>query len=204
MHATYFAICTPLVLAASLITAKYSGASETTDPAINQIISTYLNTYDRIVTTRDSTLHWHKFVSVFVSRDGERYRRNVKRVETEREGDVIDPYELYEPGTVVIKEHRDTIDGDVVGWFFMIRQPTVTPPVLGGPWRYIEIDQKGAIKLDGNGSKPHVAERCATCHEETAERDYIFHTFADAPKDANATKKNPSTMQKMLNNQPEK
>lgn len=163
------------VLVVVLATSDVRAAEE---PSIANLLDRYLTTSERVLSNKVSTLHWNHHVSIFISRDAEMYRRNVVRGQAERAGDTVDAFVPYVTGTVLIKEQRREVGGEISGWSIMIRQSTEQP--LGGPWRYVEVGADRQVILDGKGSDPLVFARCAACHHQIAARDYLFHSFSDA------------------------
>lgn len=155
-----------------------AGVTAEVEPSIAHLLDSYLTTSEQVLTNHLSTLHWNTQVSIFISRDADRYRKNVVRGQAERAGETVDAFVPYEPGTVLIKEHRREANGTIVGWAMMIRQATAQP--LGGPWRYVEVDADRHVILDGKGVDPLVFARCAACHNQIGARDFLFHSFADA------------------------
>jgi hypothetical protein len=147
-------------------------------PDLAAILREYRTSYQQIASEKRSTLHWGRLVSIWVSRDADRYRDNVRRNLAERAGEEIDAFAKYEPGTVVVKEHRIAAGAAPDGWSLMIRQQEAAP--IGGPWRYIELDAEGRVLIDGTGSDPQALARCAVCHQQIGARDFLFHTFVDA------------------------
>jgi hypothetical protein len=144
---------------------------------VETILDTYLTSYQRVVTSHLSTLHWGRHVSIYLSDRSERYRDNTRRGVRERAGDEVDAFTAYDPGTVVVKEQRLMPGGAIDGWSIMVRGSSSKG--LGGPWRFIEVDAKRRVLLDGHGSDPMVAVRCAGCHQQIAARDFVFHSVID-------------------------
>jgi hypothetical protein len=171
--ARWFDTLVMLLLAGQLIPAE-SGT-----PATATILGEYPTTYQRVATAQRSTLHWGREVTIFISRDVGRYRDNVRRGVAERAGEQFDAFVAYEPGTVLVKEQRTTTGAAPDGWSIMIRQ--LTPAAIGGPWRYVEVAADRRVLLDGTGADPQVLVRCAACHHQVGQRDFLFHSFADTP-----------------------
>lgn len=144
---------------------------------IATILGEYQTAYQRVAAAQRSTLHWGREVTIFINRDAVRYRDNVRRGIAERAGEVVDGFVPYDPGTVVVKEHRIVSGGEPDSWSLMIRLPKAAP--IGGPWRYIELAADRRVLLDGTGADPQVLTRCAVCHQQISARDYLFHSFAD-------------------------
>ena len=82
-------------------------------------------------------------------------------------------------GTIFLKENYTSGEGkphQPSSLTFMIkREPGYDPE--GGDWQYIQSDVKGAVAVDGRMKDDGLYKLCGECHENMAERDYVFSTF---------------------------
>ena len=61
----------------------------------------------------------------------------------------------------------------------MIKQPPGYAPAAGD-WEYLQFDVAGRIIVAGRGDDPAIHALCADCHNNMAERDYIFSQIYSA------------------------
>jgi hypothetical protein len=51
-----------------------------------------------------------------------------------------------------------------------------------GDWHFVQFDAAGRILVNGNSQDPGVYQACAFCHQDMAERDYVFSTIPPIQK----------------------
>ena len=142
----------------------------------------YRTDWSRITGFELSGLHWQQFVIVYLNKGRDIYKQNYGeyvRFYVEEDDEEDTDFQLYPTGTVFIKENYLAQDGRV-------GQPlTLTTMVKREPgydpehndWEYIQSSVSGKVLLQGPYSDPTVKAVCAECHNNIAERDYIFSTF---------------------------
>ncbi len=138
--------------------------------------------WQRLTGFEYSGLHWNQFILIYTNRGMETYRRNYRDYLTWFEDpdaeDSLPTYASYEPGTVFFKENYSSKDGkpyQPLSITAMRKHPAGFDPE-GGDWEYLQMAE-GKVLLQGKGSDPAVAKKCAGCHQNVAERDYIFAHF---------------------------
>jgi len=155
---------------------------------VSEVSVNYRTRWSRLTGFELSGLHWNQFVVIYTSSGLKTYKRNfyehLKQIEADDEDEEYDPeYKTYPVGSVMLKENYLTNEGrpgkPTTLTLMIKRKPGFYPQ--GGDWEYIETDINGKIIIKGNGGDTAVKKRCASCHINIADRDYIFSTFLTEP-----------------------
>lgn len=153
------------------------------------IDSDYRSSWHRLTGFELSGLHWHQFVVVYSNIGAEQYAHNfrsyIMRIESDDYGDEMDEsiqsmtYVKFRPGTIFLKENFSMFKGVPAKPLTLTVMIKHEPgyDANNGDWEYIEIDSLGHVLQRGNTSNDTINGKCAACHKNIAERDYIFSTF---------------------------
>ncbi len=131
-------------------------------PAYADSLGDYRKRWERLTGFEYSGLHWNQFIMV--------YTNNLPR------------YQPYPVGTVVLKENFLAEGGkptQATTVTAMIKQSPGYAP-QAGDWEYLQFDAAGRIIVAGRGDDPAIRALCADCHNNMAERDYIFSQIYSA------------------------
>ncbi|WP_194945094.1 cytochrome P460 family protein [Shewanella sp. TC10] len=127
-----------------------------------------------------SGLHWELFVVVYTDIGEDVYKHNFLQYSTwfdDPEDEDNQPnYKTYPIGTTFIKENYSMKNGkpDKAQWLtIMIKREQDFNPE-GGNWEYMQFNVNGEAMINGSSIDNQVSSQCAQCHENVAERDYIF------------------------------
>ncbi|WP_199611673.1 cytochrome P460 family protein [Flocculibacter collagenilyticus] len=153
-----------------------------------QQLKDYRTSWQRMSGFEYSGLHWQQFITIFVKGSTKTYENNYMEYlqfyqdydEDEDEEDVEKPkFMKYEPGSIVLKENFSAASGtpnDAISVTMMIKhKPGYSPEY--GDWEYVQFSKEGQIMLAGKASDPVIMQTCANCHNNVADRDYIFANF---------------------------
>lgn len=126
-----------------------------------------------------SGLHWEQFVSVYIKESDEIYRNNHAVYFAEFMDDEVDAqYQEYPLNSTLVKENYAPLNGkpgQLTSITVMIKEALDNPNKLLN-WRYQQYSASGQLLIDGTANDPVVNTMCASCHNNVAERDYIFST----------------------------
>lgn len=134
-----------------------------------------------------SALHWDQFVRVYINQGTNVYQWNYLQFLREYLQDYDeDPpqidYQKYPEGTVIAKENYAAEHGlptQLLTLTVMVKRAK-NYYAKGGNWEYIQFSSKGKVMLRGSGQNPQVQKACASCHQNVAQRDFIFSTMLTA------------------------
>ena len=143
----------------------------------------YQAKWQRMTGFEHSGLHWEQFVVVYTNKGDLIYKHNFLQYSAwfdDPEDEDNEPaYKAYSTGTVFIKENygmNNGKPGHAESVTVMIkRKPGFNPN--GGDWEYMQFDKKGKKIIKGKSNNKLVKSACASCHENVAERDYIFSSI---------------------------
>ncbi|MEN8822645.1 MAG: cytochrome P460 family protein [Abyssibacter sp.] len=155
-------------------------------PAYADSLGDYRKRWERLTGFEYSGLHWNQFIMVYTSLGGPVYQNNylafMRWYEDPDEPDNLPRYQPYPVGTVVLKENFLAEGGkptQATTVTAMIKQSPGYAP-QAGDWEYLQFDAAGRIIVAGRGDDPAIRALCADCHNNMAERDYIFSQIYSA------------------------
>ena len=151
------------------------------------LLADYRKSWHRLTGINPSALHWNQSIVVLINQSESVYRHNyltyMKQLEDDFDDEDEIQFETYPTGTVLLKEHYAIQVGQPVTGLtvaLMIkRQPGYAPD--HGDWQYVQFSASGQLMIDGRGSDPLVWAQCASCHQNIAERDFVFHSYYARP-----------------------
>ena len=94
--------------------------------------------------------------------------------------DSIPKFELFLPGTILLKEHYKNEDGQPGApetITLMIKREEGYDP-NAGDWEYSQFDTNGKILMEGRSRRAKIYQSCVECHANIKERDYVFTTYS--------------------------
>ena len=150
----------------------------TIDPHAQALLGSYNQAAFRQNGLTTSRVHWDQRILVYSSQDQGAYRNNCRAVQRQLAAD--DPAETarfaaYPSGTKLVKEGYP-LQGEVVSpqaLYVMVKGPKGSAPNQGD-WQYLQWRQ-----VPGQPQAVHLnpgEAGCANCHQEAAERDFVFAT----------------------------
>ncbi|MDJ0842596.1 MAG: cytochrome P460 family protein [Acidobacteriota bacterium] len=147
----------------------------------------YRQRWSRLTGINPSALHWNQSIIVFINQNEHIYRHNyltyMKLLNDDYDDEDEIQFKTYTPGTILLKEHYSIQMGQPVTGLtiaMMIkREPGYAPD--HGDWQYVQFSATGEVIMDGNAGNPVVKEQCASCHQNIAERDFVFHSYYARP-----------------------
>lgn len=155
------------------------------------LYTNYRKKWSRLTGFEYSGLHWQQFVSIYVNKGEDIYRKNYLAYlalyrsdddDVQEEDTTIDIFQEYELGTIFLKENYLSNEGKPShpsSLTIMIkRKPGYDE--MGGNWEYLQSDINGNVLMQGNSTNPKIKKVCSECHANMAERDYVFSTFLSA------------------------
>ena len=89
-------------------------------------------------------------------------------------------FELFVPGTVLLKEHYKSENGQPGApetITLMIKREKGYDP-KAGDWEYSQFETNGKMLMEGNSQRSKIFQNCTECHANIKERDYIFTTYS--------------------------
>lgn len=142
----------------------------------------YREKWSRLTGFEHSGLHWQQFVVLF-SNIGEptfQYNYNAYLAKIEDDEDEIEvEYKVYPLGTILLKENYASHLGkpsEPLSLTIMTKRIKGYDPNYGD-WEYLQTSKDGETILQGNSQDVIVKKVCIDCHNNTAERDFIFSSF---------------------------
>lgn len=126
-----------------------------------------------------SGLHWDQFVSVYINRSSDVYRNNHGVYFAEfMDEEVTSSYQNYPMGVVLVKENYLPHGGqpETLATVTVMIKEQVNNTDSALNWRYQQYTATGQLLINGTADDPIVNASCASCHQNVAERDYIFST----------------------------
>jgi len=136
-----------------------------------------------------SKTHWNRHVRIFMNAGHEVFSHNYRaflclqgddEACDEEEGEP--EFRTYPPGTIIVKEHcLPTTNPKITNLLtiaVMVKGAPGSDPE-NGDWKYYWINKNGDIILQGDSKKKSVANTCANCHKEVADRDFIYSTIGN-------------------------
>ncbi|MCL1067944.1 cytochrome P460 family protein [Shewanella olleyana] len=143
----------------------------------------YQSNWRRLTGFEHSGLHWEQFVVIYTNKGEQVYRHNFLQYSAwfdDPEDEDNQPiYKMYPTGTTFIKENYHMKQGkpsDAESITVMIKRQIGFNPA-GGDWEYMQFSKNGEQIIKGKGSDKLVQQKCASCHENVSERDFIFSNF---------------------------
>jgi hypothetical protein len=165
----------------------------------SELLNGYRGNWTSLTGFEFSGLHWGQYISLYVSKDPDRYVKNYLeyvRIYLNQDIDESDEsteekhFENYTTGTIFLKENylaQNGKPGTPSTVTVMIKQNPGYDPA-GHDWQFLQFDVNGNILFDGNTQEPATQQMCIKCHGNMAERDFVFSTFCSiAPKESTAT-----------------
>ncbi len=150
----------------------------------------YRNKWARITGFEYSGLHWGQFVVIFVNQGVDIYKNNYLAYiqnyadeddddEDEEDSQIFEPYKS---GTIFVKENYLSDGGHPSTPFTLtiMKKHAKGYDPKNGDWEYLQSDVNGKVLLQGDANEVDVHKQCAECHQNMAERDYIFSTYFSA------------------------
>lgn len=145
----------------------------------------YRSAWSRLSGFEYSGLHWDQFIILYSNIGYDNYKENyleyVTWFEDPDDDENLPEYKAYPEGTVMLKENFSKNNGRPdapISITAMIKRAAGYDS-SNGDWEYLEFDPNGSVLLQGKANDPEVAQRCASCHQSVANRDYIFsHVFS--------------------------
>lgn len=148
----------------------------------------YRKNWTRLTGFEYSGLHWGQFVIIYTHLGEQTFRHNylqyVNWFDDPDDEDNEPSFEVYPVGTVLLKENFSVKNGapdtpQTVA--AMIKRASGFDPQMGD-WEYIQLDVQGNIIVQGHSRQPDVYNTCASCHQNVADRDYVFSNIYSSLK----------------------
>lgn len=165
-----------------LLTSQTSPFAPPQDPHLRKLLADYRRDWARLTGLQFSGMHWGQSVIVFVNQAKEIYKHNhltYLREFEEADEDETYSYKPYPVGTIFVKENflaQVEAKTQALTLAVMIKHEPGFDPALGD-WEFIQIGRDGQTIAQGASSKdPAIANLCGNCHQNLANRDFIFHT----------------------------
>lgn len=165
--------------------------------SLSSDLENYRHQWTRLTGFDFSGLHWNQFIVIYANKGSDIYKNNyrayldVYRSEEDEEDDIDledspESFVTYDPGTIFVKENYLAAKGKPtkpLSLTIMIKHKPGFDPE-NGDWEYIQSDPDGKILLKGKVNDPAIHSVCGDCHQNMAERDYIFSTYYSEPSEA--------------------
>ncbi|AWB67988.1 hypothetical protein C2869_16845 [Saccharobesus litoralis] len=142
-----------------------------------------------------SSLHWQQFVAIYINQNADIYKNNFTKYQLEfndeEEQAAELTYQTYQQGTIIVKENyltNNKAKGQLASITLMIKQAKGYFP-KGGDWQYLQYSANGRLLMQGHQGDPHIYNACANCHQNVAERDYVFSTLLNAKPEPKPAKR---------------
>jgi len=165
------------------IASPYSIAVFKSPEKYRPLLKEYRGQWPSLSGIQYSGLHWNQFIAVYSNSGAAVYENNHKqflRWYDDPDDEENEPqYLKYPVGTVLLKENYAAEDGHPgapLSLTMMIKQ---APGFSSGhgDWLFLQTSTAGDILIEGSFNDPEVKAVCADCHENVADRDYIFSSM---------------------------
>ena len=131
-----------------------------------------------------------QYVSIYINKEPDRYVENfleyvrvyLNADQDEEDGgsqDSTKHFKTYSRGTIFLKEHYLPMDdrpGNPLTVALMIKRDAGYDAATGD-WEFAQFSLDGTVLFSGNSKDQPTYQMCIKCHQNMAERDYIFSTF---------------------------
>ena len=143
----------------------------------------YQQQWRRLTGFEHSGLHWEQFVVIYTNHGERAYRNNFLEFsawfDDPEDEDNQPEYFTYPVGTIFIKENYQMLNGkpaDPKSITVMVKHPQGYD-AEGGNWEYMQFSVNGQQMIKGSRKDKTVKQQCAGCHQNVADRDFIFSNF---------------------------